>query len=160
VTLRTRRKALAAIRAGSDLEYCTRMGRREDDTSSRRGSTLDTLAVLTCDRPHALVRAVRTHLEDAARGGGVRRLLIVDGGRAADARDASGAMIGRASDRAGARISWWDRRARKRLATWLARAAGVDERVGRFAMLGDGAHGPTHGAGRNSILLLCAGRVL
>lgn len=105
------------------------------------------------------MRAAASHLEDAARAGGVRRLVVVDDGRNTSDR-AARAAVTRSAEAAGTTLAWWDRRDRERLARDLARSSGADEHIVRFCLLGDPARGPTHGAARNSLLLLCAGRPL
>ena len=118
---------------------------------------LTTIGIPTRNRPECLARACAGYLENATRHGRPVRFVIVDDAKEEAARAATCGALRHFADDHNAGVAYMDRPMRAELAEKLADHADVPPEAVRFALLGDGASGPTYGAARNTLLLLTAG---
>lgn len=117
---------------------------------------IDTLCVLTRDRPRSVALSVESHLENAKTFGHSPRVVVVD--QSADPAVAAQVRVGleALAKRFGAPIQIYDQRRIARFGAELARISGVEARIVGFGC-SPGAAGFSAGAARNLMALLATG---
>jgi hypothetical protein len=123
--------------------------------------SLQTLGVLTRNRPELLVRAVRGYVDHARRFGRNLHVIVADDSDPDGTARNAEALRAVAQDYPSAKILHSDPEQRSRYVHALARAADVDESIVEFAVLREDPDTATFGAHRNTLLLATVGeRVL
>lgn len=136
------------VPASALREVCAKAARE------REAPALTTLGIPTNGRPASLAACVKSHVEAARAQGRTLTCVVADSasGEVAEATRAALAALGMGS--ALRRIGIAEREA---FASQLAKRAGVDPEIVRFALLGDARIGFDSGANRNALLLDQAG---
>ena len=119
---------------------------------------IETLAIVTCDRPNLLNRCVRSFAQNVKSSGRSVEFIVSD-----DSRDQANQLANRESlltivREFGLSIRYAAKRGRGAFSDSLAREAGVDPEIARFGFSGSGgAQQAAFGANRNAMLMECAG---
>jgi hypothetical protein len=124
-------------------------------SSGPRPPRLETLVVLTRNRPRLMARCLDSYLANARESGRSPGILVLNDGDA----EPSGAAdaVAAAGSRFGCRTTWVGRREVQRFIDELARGGAVDPELLRFAMLDRGGKAVAPGQNRNRALLMLAG---
>lgn len=127
----------------------------DDDTPA----PIDTLAVVTRDRPEWLARAVASWSAHLCRASREATLLVCDDSAEDDGEARCREALGEAARGWPGPIAYVGRPARGRLARELA-ATGIPEEVAAFGLLDPLGAGHTSGAARNALTLATLGRLV
>jgi hypothetical protein len=128
------------------------------DTSEDTPAKLTTLAIPTRNRPEALARCLRSHIDHGDRFGRSFDIALVDSSDTENARRASREVaLATARDRR-RRVLYIDAAGKGRFADRLAQQAGVAPDIVRFALTDLLGLGQDAGANRNALLLGLAGQ--
>jgi hypothetical protein len=122
------------------------------------GARISTVAILHCDRPAAVDRALQSYLADLDKG---VRVLVIDDSRSTGAASAARSVVERAGVRHSHNVAYWGRGSRRRLGDALV-ARGMSPSIVDFALFGPTCGGPfnTEGASRNALLLATTGEAV
>ncbi len=118
---------------------------------------IETLGVVTCDRPGLLERCLGSFYENASRYGRGIEYVVADDSREESRRRENRALAGSLGRKLGLRIRYAGQAEKEAFASRLEQESGVPGDVVRFALSGPEGIPGTMGANRNSLLLECAG---
>lgn len=120
---------------------------------ARPTSRISTICIPTRNRAKCVRRAILSCVENAIRHDRTPGFLVIDDGTTPQAvRDTLG-VVREIATSTGFNVRYADRRAREVYARQLSKYSGVEDRVVKFAILGDRRFSRVYGATRNSLLL-------
>jgi hypothetical protein len=159
-------------RVRQSLESAMAAGLLESEADIRRELTsrahdeappkaIETLVVVTCDRPKLFGRCLRSYAENIRRAGRSVVFLVVDDSKQPQLAEGTRAVVAEVRRELGVSIRYVGRPERARYAGELARAcapSGVDPKLVEFALLGTPEVAISIGANRNASLLATLGQ--
>lgn len=123
-------------------------------------TSIETVGVVTRDRPESLRRCVASHIENSQRHDRAPRFVVTDDSARAATRRRNKEMLGALRDEHGVRLAYAGREEKRRFAAKLASvAADVPPEVINFALFDTEECGHSTGANRNALLLDTVGEV-
>lgn len=162
--LAVRRQLEAFVRDGylvAEAELFIRVRERSPTpvAATAKPAPVSVLGIPTRDRPELLARALESYAGNLREYGRNVQVIVADDSRKPGSGDANRAVARHVEKEFGIEITVVDHEWRARYAQRLADETGIPLDVVRFAVLGDARCQQSYGAARNTLHLLCAGKM-
>lgn len=122
-------------------------------TKVRERNSINTMAVITCDRPQRLRNALNSYIQSSRHGS--LRYVVVDDSRSISSQNANLAISAEIARSTGARIEVWGAKQRRELAHYLE-TTGIRRELIEF-LIPISSQFRSHGGSRNLLTLLTQG---